>query len=86
MTQSHDILSRLDGITAAAEERMRQSSTCIVAAMGGATIDFMTPEERSERHELLMSLPTFAEEREMARQRLLARRRGRARPALQPAN
>lgn len=78
MIQPHEILNRLDALTAAAEARMRQSSTCLVAAMGGATIDFMTPEERAERHELMMSLPTYAEERAMARERLLARRRGRS--------
>lgn len=41
--------------------------------VSGAGIDWLTPEERSIRHELIMTMPTAAEEREAARARIAAR-------------
>ena len=77
MNALQEIHRQLDVLTAAAESRMRQTSNVIVAATGGATIDYMTPDERAERHALMLQLPSYAEEREAARQRLQARRRER---------
>ncbi len=67
------IIARIDAISAIAEARRPDGSSCMVSAMGGATIDFMTSEERAEVHALKMQLPTFAEEREAARARVAAR-------------
>ncbi|WP_246262166.1 hypothetical protein [Aromatoleum evansii] len=67
------IQERLATITAAARERMSQCSADLVGAIGGAEINFMTPEERMERHQLMLMMPTFAEEREAARERIAQR-------------
>lgn len=71
------IMIRLNELTAAAEERSRRADGLIAATLGGATIDFMTPDERKERHELMLALPTMAEEREAARERIKERIRNR---------
>ncbi|MYM92598.1 hypothetical protein [Duganella vulcania] len=68
-----DVKARLDELGDAAEQRMRMCTPDFVSLLGGAAIDFMTPEERAERHELVMQLPTFHEERQAARARIQAR-------------
>jgi hypothetical protein len=67
------IIQRIDALTAAAEARRPTGPSCVFSAMGGATIDLMTSEERAELHSLKLQLPTFAEEREAARARIAAR-------------
>jgi len=73
---------RLEILGKNAHERMSACSPDLVGAFGGAEIDFMTPEEREERHQLMLELPSFAEERLAAidriRQRISERRRGKA--------
>ena len=64
------IRSRLDAISAEANARMNECDGMFAATVGGAAIDFMTPDERSEFHRLQLMLPTFAEEREAAAQRI----------------
>lgn len=84
MLDSHDhITSQLDALTAQADARRRSASSCIASAMGGAGIDFMTPEERALRHTLILQLPTQAEERDAARRRIadrIAARRSQSSP------
>ena len=74
-------LARLDELTRIARTRMASADPWLTTAMGGAEIDFMTPEERAERHQILLGLPTAAEERAAARlaiqARIQARRNGR---------
>lgn len=74
------IRSQLDALTAIARERRLGAAPDFAGAVGGADIDFMTPEKRELRHQLLMQFPTFAEDRAAARQRIAeriaARRRG----------
>ena len=67
------IRGRLNVLTKIAEERQRCCDGVFAATIGGAAIDFMTPEERRERHELILLQPTAAEEREAARLRIQAR-------------
>lgn len=77
------VLRELDEIGRKAQERMAACSFDLVGPMGGATIDFMTPEELARRHALMMSLPTQAEERMRAQRRIqqrIASRRAARRP------
>ena len=67
------IHARLDELTQLATERQRCCDGIFAATMGGAAIDFMTPEELRERHELLLQLPSQAEEREAAQLRIQVR-------------
>jgi len=67
---THD---RLNALTVVARARMAQSSPDFVGVCGGAEIDFMTAEERQERHALMLSLPTLAEEAQAARARIQQR-------------
>lgn len=67
------IVARLNVLTEAAKARMRQSDPAVLGAVGGAEIDFMTTEERAERHRLCLILPTQTEEAEAARARIQAR-------------
>lgn len=75
------ILERMNEISAAAKGRMNKCSGWMSSLMGGAEIDFMTQEEKDERHKLMLLLPTMAEERQAARERIkeriAARRRGK---------
>ncbi len=68
-----DISDQLNVLTNTARERMAACSPDLVGAMGGADIDFMTPEERADRHELLQMLPSQAEERAAASERIQQR-------------
>jgi hypothetical protein len=68
-----EISMRLEEISKAARERMQKCSFEIMGALGGAEIDFMTPEERAERHSLSLLLPNFAEDRLAAKERIKAR-------------
>lgn len=79
--QLMEVKSRLNELTARAKSRMQQCSPDLSGAMGGAEIDFMTAEEKAERHSLLLSLPSTAEEIASAkgriRMRIEARRRNK---------
>jgi len=67
-------VAELDQITAAARDRM--------GGRTGSELSAMTPAELARRHAILQQLPTFAEERQAARQRIAARQAARqARPA-----
>ena len=68
-----EIHARLDELTVIARSRQLASGGIFSATVGGADIDFMTTEERVERHQLMLMLPTFAEDREAARVRIQAR-------------
>jgi len=68
-----EIHVRLDELTAIARSRQLASDGMFSATVGGADIDFMTPEEREERHRLMLLLPTFAEDRAAASARIRAR-------------
>lgn len=68
------LVAELDQITAAARDRM--------GGRTGSELSAMTPAELARRHAILQQLPTFAEERQAARQRIAARLEARqARPA-----
>ena len=68
------LVAELDQITAAARDR--------IGGRTGSELSAMTPAELARRHAILQQLPTFAEERQAARQRIAARLAARqARPA-----
>ncbi len=73
MLNETQILARLDEIGAEARSRMVSCDPWLTTAMGGAEIDFMTDDERQERHCLILALPTMAEERQAAMERIQAR-------------
>lgn len=60
---------------------MRMASPQLASAMGGAVIDFLSKDERHELHILQLRLPTFAQARlvahERIQQRIAARKRGK---------
>ena len=67
---------RLDELSGAAEERYRVADHI---PNGWAIIDFMTSDEREERHLLVMSLSLCTNQQEEARERIenrLKQRRG----------
>jgi len=70
----------LDVLSRAARERLNRCSSDFIGLMGGAEFNVMTGGERLLRQALLFRLPSFAEEREAAteriRERIAARRRG----------
>ncbi len=72
MSQSQ-IKERLDALTSIAASRRLRSDGMFSATMGGADTDFMTPSELEERHKLMLCLPTFAEERQAAQERIRIR-------------
>lgn len=72
-SQHEATYARIDEIGAVARSRMMQCDPITVAARGGAEVDYMTPDELREMHELKMSLPTFGELREAARLRIQSR-------------
>lgn len=80
-----EILWRLDDLTAAARARQATCDGIFSATLGGAEIMFMTPDEVQERHQLMLQLPTFAdmraEAKERIRLRLATKRRGANAPA-----
>jgi hypothetical protein len=75
------IRDQLGALTAIARERRLAAAPDFAGAVGGTDFDFMTPEERELRHQLLMQFPTFAEDRAAAQQRIAARIAGRQRGA-----
>lgn len=84
LMSEEEINARLDHLSAISRERMLECSSDLTGAMGGAEVDFMSPDERAERHQLLLSLPSFAELRAAARARVeqrIALRRPRQRAA-----
>lgn len=82
MKLNDSILKKIDDISRAARKRMQDASFDIAGAMGCAEVNFMTPEEREQFHQLKMMLPSFAEERDEARKRIAqhiaSRGRGRS--------
>lgn len=78
---TESITRQINKLSEAARERMNNTHFDIAGAMGCAEINFMTPEEREQLHQLKMMLPSSAEEREAARERIAQRiaSRGRGR-------
>ena len=77
-----EIHARLNALTAVARSRRLACDGIFSATVGGSDIDFMTSAERDERHQLMLGLPTFAEEREAAKDRIdvrIAERKARVR-------
>jgi len=74
------IRDQLEALTVIARERRLGAAPDFAGAVGGTDFDFMTPEERELRHQLLQ-FPTFAEDRAAAQQRIAARIAGRQRGA-----
>lgn len=68
-----EIVIRIDAIGAIARARMQQCDPITNAARGVAEVDYMTPEELQEMHDLKMALPTFGEMRDAARERIKAK-------------
>jgi hypothetical protein len=68
-----EIHARLEVMTQVAKERMRMCAADFACVVGGAEIDFMTPDERAKRHALVMMLPTSFEEAQAAKARIQAR-------------
>lgn len=75
-----DIIARLNELGDVASERMRLCAADFSCTVGGAEIDFMTPEERAERHTLMLQLPSYREEAQAARARLQERIAQRRKP------
>lgn len=73
LMSEEEINGRLDHLSDLVRERMRECSSDLIGAMGGAEVDFMSPDERAERHQLMLSLPSFAELRAAARARIAQR-------------
>lgn len=65
-----EIEEQLDKLSQIAKERM-SDSTILIGHY--CEIDFLTKEEKETRHQLILGLPTFAEEREAARLRIKER-------------
>lgn len=65
-----EIKEHLDRLSKIAKERMIDSTILIGHY---CEIDFLTSEEREARHHLILSLPSFCEEREAARLRIKER-------------
>lgn len=65
-----EIKEHLDKLSEMAKERM-SDSTILIGHY--CEIDFLTEEERETRHQLILSLPSFYEEREAARLRIQER-------------
>ena len=70
---TEEIVARIDAVGAIARARMQQCDPITNAARGGAEVDYMTPEELQEMHDLKMALPTFGEMRDAARERIKAK-------------
>ena len=70
MNHTDEIKKQLERLSKIAKERMI-GSTILVGHY--CEIDFLTDEERELRHELILSLPTFCEEREIAKDNILRR-------------
>ena len=68
-----EIRRRLDVLSEIAKSRRLGCDGIFSSTVGGADIDFMTPEEREERHQLTLLLPTSAEDREAAKTRIQQR-------------
>ncbi|NEX60165.1 hypothetical protein [Noviherbaspirillum galbum] len=68
-----EIRARLDELGETAKARMRVSAPDFAGAVGGAEIDFMTDQERAERHKLVMMLPSSFEEAQAAKARIQVR-------------
>ena len=68
-----EINARLNELTAAAEARHQSSDPAFTGAMGGASIAYMTNQERTERHRLITLLPSTSERIDEAKRRLKAR-------------
>lgn len=79
---SKELVRQINKLSEAARERMNNTHFDIAGPMGCAEVNFMTPEERGQFHQLKMMLPSFAEERDEARkriaQRIASRRRRRS--------
>lgn len=63
----------IDVLTEIAKERRAECDSGFSAAMGGADIHFMTGPERALRHQMVLLLPTFAEQRIAAKANIAAR-------------
>ena len=72
--------AQLDSLTRKARARMMECSPGgLASVMGGAEIDFMTPDEKALRHQLMLSLPSSAQLALEARERIgkrIASRKG----------
>lgn len=71
-----DIIRELDEIAARAIERRDKAfkdAPDVSMAQGGSEIDYMTPEERARRYELIQQLPSVGEEARAAQERLKER-------------
>lgn len=79
---TESVVRQINKLSEAARGRMQHTRSDIAGAMGCAEINFMTPEEREQLHQLKMMLPSSAEERDAAReriaQRIASRRRRRS--------
>ena len=77
--QSNDqseIAKRIDELGAIADKRKSEASDWHVALTGGAGVAYLNPDELAELHELKLKLPTFAQLRGEAKQRIEQRIRG----------
>jgi len=70
MISRDEIEERLNSLSEVARERMKG---CTILVGHYCEIDFLTKEELEIRHELILSLPTFSEEREAAKVRIKER-------------
>ncbi len=73
MNTPESVTQRINEIVAIATQRRLACNPELAAEMGGAGIDFLSPSEREELHRLKMELPTCAELRDQAKDRIAAR-------------
>jgi hypothetical protein len=73
MLEKTQILQKIDALSAIAAARMSECNPGIAGVMGGAPIDFMQPSERQELHALKLQLPSYAQERAEAKDRIARR-------------
>lgn len=82
-----EIELRINLLSDIAAQRMKEASPEFASLMGGAPAAFLTRDEAEDLHQLQLQLPTFAELRleakERIRDRIIARRRGMNRTYLQ---
>lgn len=68
-----EIWQQLDILTKAARSRMQESSSMHAGVLGGAEISFMSSDEMTLRHALMLKLPSIGEERLAAQLRIKER-------------
>jgi hypothetical protein len=73
------IQAQLEALTLVAKARMNEGNPDIGLIFGRSEIDFMTSDEKALRQSLILSLPSYAQLRAEARERIVERIKSRRR-------